>query len=597
MFNRISRGLGAIIAGAALAALGLPQPGAVGAVTAGTKVMNSPVYDTTWSGYQASGRWFRFISTTVTIPPRIIPARNRGTAAIMLSQAATRSPSAAIKATPGGGPGSVTWVAYGHASGTFRLSPRPGDRVALSLYYNRKGTDYFTATDLTQGITRTAGAAVGRVVYREALLGVAVTGTVSPPRADIRLWQFTGSHLTTYTGDRGTVTGPWLTSALTATTDGTAKGAIKASPSYLWNNGQNFGVWLRAIPTPTAYVVNEFSDSVTPVNTATNTALAPIPVGYAPLAIALTPDGRTAYVANEGAGTVTPIHTATNTALKPIGIGRSSGNDYTIAITPDGATAYVATSGSVVPINIATNTALKPILINAPSEGPFAIAITPDSKTAYVAYDGDTVIPINTATNTALKPIPVGSFSLDIAITPDGKTAYVTNAGPGTVTPIRTATNTALTPIPVGSGPDAIAITPDGKTAYATNFQADTITPISTATNTALTPIPGAPGGGPTVIAITPDGKTAYVLYQNLATPVVTPIDTATNTALKPITVADGTWAIAITPDSKTAYVTNYSTPGKVTPIRTATNTALAPIPVGSGPLAIAITPSAAARR
>jgi YVTN family beta-propeller protein len=595
MFNRISRGLGAVIAGAALAALGLPQPGAAGAVTAGTKVMNSPVYDTTWSGYQASGRWFRFISTTVTIPPRIIPARNSGAAAIMLSQAATRSPSAAIKAAPGGGPGSVTWVASGHASGAFRLSPRPGDRVALSLYYGQNGTDYFTATDLTQGITRTAGAAVGPVIYRQALLGVAVTGTVSPPQADIRLWQFTGSHLTTYTGDRSTITGPWQTSALTATTDGTTKGMIKASPSYLWSNGQNFGVWLRAIPTPTAYVVNQFSDSVTPIRTATNTALAPIPVGSAPDAIAITPDGRTAYVVNEGAGTVTPISTATNTALKPIGIGQSSGNDYTIAITPDGATAYVATSGSVVPINLATNTALKRIPIYPNSEGPFVIAITPDSKTAYVTYDGDTVTPISTATNTALKPIPVGSYSAGIAITPDGKTAYVTNGGPGTVTPINTATNTALKPITAGAGP--IAITPDGKTAYVASSGADTVTPINIATNTALKPIPGAPGGDPSVIAITPDGATAYVLYQNLTTPVVTPIDTATNTALKPITVADGTWAIAITPDSKTAYVTNYSNPGEVTPIDTATNTTLTPIPVGSAPLAIAITPGAAARR
>jgi YVTN family beta-propeller protein len=39
----------------------------------------------------------------------------------------------------------------------------------------------------------------------------------------------------------------------------------------------------------------------------------------------------TAYVANAGSGTVTPINTATNTALKAIKVGRGP---VAIAITP-----------------------------------------------------------------------------------------------------------------------------------------------------------------------------------------------------------------------------------------------------------------------
>ena len=42
-------------------------------------------------------------------------------------------------------------------------------------------------------------------------------------------------------------------------------------------------------------------------------ALAPIPVGQLPVAIAIAPDGRTAYVANYGSNTVTPITIATGT--------------------------------------------------------------------------------------------------------------------------------------------------------------------------------------------------------------------------------------------------------------------------------------------
>jgi len=42
----------------------------------------------------------------------------------------------------------------------------------------------------------------------------------------------------------------------------------------------------------TAYVVNAGSDTVTPIDTATNTALTPIPVGGHPSAIAITPKAR-----------------------------------------------------------------------------------------------------------------------------------------------------------------------------------------------------------------------------------------------------------------------------------------------------------------
>ena len=92
----------------------------------------------------------------------------------------------------------------------------------------------------------------------------------------------------------------------------------------------------------TAYVAN-FSpfgsgDTVTPIRTATRTALKAITVGTDPIAIAITPDGGTAYVVN-GGGTVTPIATATNTALPDIKVGA---DPDAIAITPNGKTAYVA---------------------------------------------------------------------------------------------------------------------------------------------------------------------------------------------------------------------------------------------------------------
>ena len=311
----------------------------------------------------------------------------------------------------------------------------------------------------------------------------------------------------------------------------------------------------------TAYVAGQ-SGTVTPILTATGTALKPIRIGkeYGQIssAIVFRPDGKTAYVLSStvlggGSGTVTPIRTATNTALKPIAVGQ---DPRALAITPDGTTIYVTNyqSGTVTPIRTATNTALAPIRVG---RNPLAIAITPDGKTAYVLNNGSgTVTPIRTATSTALAPIrvPAGSFSM--AITPDGRTIYVLDLGSsqaqeGMVIPIRTATNTALRSIPIGHAwPSTmnIAITPDSKTAYVANASTGTITPIRTATDTALTRIRLADGAGP--ITITPDGRTAYVIAVSGPgrTGTVIPIRTATNQVLRAITVSNLPSVIAITP-------------------------------------------------
>jgi YVTN family beta-propeller protein len=294
----------------------------------------------------------------------------------------------------------------------------------------------------------------------------------------------------------------------------------------------------------TAYVANNNSNSVTPIDTATNAAGAAIGVGIRPSAVAITPDGATAYVANQSSNNVTPIDTATNTAGTPIAVGTT----------------------------------------------PVGIAITPDGDTAYAANaNSNNVTPIDTATNTAGTPIAAGTGPRGIAITPDGATAYVANATPNTVTPIDTATNTAGTAIAVGSNPFGVAITPDGATAYVANFASNNVTPIDTQANTAGTAI--AVGTTPAGIAITPDGDTAYVANQNSNN--VTPIGTATNAAGTAIAVGTGPFAVAITPDGATAYVANQSS-NNVTPIDTATNTAGTAIAVGSFPRAVAITPDQA---
>jgi YVTN family beta-propeller protein len=177
-------------------------------------------------------------------------------------------------------------------------------------------------------------------------------------------------------------------------------------------------------------VLNVNSNTVSVIDTATNTVLAAVPVEGVPEAVAVTPDGKHAYVANAASidvnGTVSVIDTATNTVVATIPAGPFDPSG--VAVTPDGKHAYV-------------------VLLNV------------------LNVNSNTVSVIDTATNTVVATVTVGlNPQGGVAFTPDGKHAYVTNAGSidvnGTVSVIDTATNTVVATVTVGSAPVGVGIIP-----------------------------------------------------------------------------------------------------------------------------------------
>jgi hypothetical protein len=240
----------ALAAGIAFTTTGLAGAAVpAAAATAATGSLGPPEYSSAWAGYQAGGRWFRYVSTTVTVPPQVVPPSpgapsQRGDATIELYGIGSVVPTQ-ITVAPGGGP--VSWGDPG-GSGTFRISPRIGDRLTLSIYYDQHGHDYLTATDITRHTTQTAQTTVPTMTYLHARLFAWVYNDVTPPLADTPLWQFTNSRLTTYSGDRGTIVGPWTTSKTIVSTASNSSGTVIASPSGLSNGGQDFTAWFRALP-------------------------------------------------------------------------------------------------------------------------------------------------------------------------------------------------------------------------------------------------------------------------------------------------------------------------------------------------------------
>ncbi len=92
------------------------------------------------------------------------------------------------------------------------------------------------------------------------------------------------------------------------------------------------------------YVTNLRSDSVSVIDSLTDSVTTTIPVGRNPFAIAITPDGKKAYVGNFGnlfepGNTVSVIDVETDTVVATVPVGINPG---AIAITPDGKKAYVA---------------------------------------------------------------------------------------------------------------------------------------------------------------------------------------------------------------------------------------------------------------
>jgi YVTN family beta-propeller protein len=128
--------------------------------------------------------------------------------------------------------------------------------------------------------------------------------------------------------------------------------------------------------------------------------------------VAVTPDGSKFYVTQEGANTVSAIDTATNTVIATIPVG---GFAYGLAVTPDGSKVYVTNpfANTVPVIDTATNTVSATIPISGPPIGgaePTGVAVTPDGSKVYVVdTNSNTVSVIDTATNTVIGfPIPVG---------------------------------------------------------------------------------------------------------------------------------------------------------------------------------------------
>jgi hypothetical protein len=245
MRRQILRASSAVLAAGAMSLLTV---GAAAGAAASTHATSHPIiYTSSQGGYTTSGRWFRFVATTVKIPAAGAYSHY---AEVVLGGTSVSPVTLAVKA--GGGPNSVGWSVgvppFGMGGGALtQVDPSVGDTVLIDLYYNRtSGGVVATADDLTAGRSQAVTISAGtKALFNAAEVATVLQNPASPPSSAIRLWQFTSTAATTYNGVHGTITGPWTTSEVIDTTNGSSSGQVVMSPSFLFNHGADFGVWLR----------------------------------------------------------------------------------------------------------------------------------------------------------------------------------------------------------------------------------------------------------------------------------------------------------------------------------------------------------------
>jgi YVTN family beta-propeller protein len=156
-----------------------------------------------------------------------------------------------------------------------------------------------------------------------------------------------------------------------------------------------------------------------------------IPVPGGSDRVLLSPDGRQLYVAKEQANSVSVVDTRTNTVAAAIRVGNKPS---ALAAAPDGRKVYVGLlGGNVSAIDVAS----KHVMPMDTAGGPIQdIAITPDARSLYLAMGYLGVRRIDLETNRISKVSTLG-YARKLAITPDGKRLYVSyqsgdpNGSPG----------------------------------------------------------------------------------------------------------------------------------------------------------------------
>ncbi|MGN6179251.1 MAG: gliding motility-associated C-terminal domain-containing protein [Mucilaginibacter sp.] len=499
---------------------------------------------------------------------------------VLLSSVVKAQTTLATGATPGQGPGGVTGyisACQGTASvnpsiesfpvsgsdltanvtvtapSNFEVSLDPNNGYSNSISIQQSGGNINNVPVYVRSATTApAGKIYGNVILNSpgAPDGhVPVTGTIyavptvsaQPVAQELATGAFTTALNFTGAGNTYTWTNDMPSIGLPASGTGNI-------PSFPTINNSNNKVTATITVTPQqiayAYITNQQTNTVSVINTTSNTVVGTIGVGQRPTGTAVSPDGTKVYITNQFDNSISVISTLTNKVMSTIPLKDSGPTG--IALSPDGKTIYVVNLGlnSVSAIDAASGNVTSTFAVGG---YPIGIVVSPDGNNVFVTNGSDNISDINLAKGNTTT-IPVANGPYEVVISPDGTKLYVTNSGGNTVSVIDVSTGAIIAVIPVGTNPEGIAINSDGTALCVTNESSGTVSIINTATYKVSTIQVGVQ---PIGVSFTSDGNYVYVTNQGENT--VSVINILNNVVTATVPVGNGTESLGnfITPGSE----------------------------------------------
>src|ERR1700687_2465982 len=267
----------------------------------------------------------------------------------------------------------------------------------------------------------------------------------------------------------------------------------------------------------TIVVVSIGSNSVTFIDTATNTVKHTTYVGRAPHEAFFTPDGKEVWATVRGENYVSVLDGTTYEEKTRIIVPDGPGMQI---FSPDGKYGYVCSSFN--PETVVITVADHQIVGHVKQDSPFCpnIAAMPDGKQVWLTPKdvGKTMVFDAQPPFSVLKSIDTGPITnhVNIVHNANGIFAYVTIGGLNEVKVFRTDDFSQVATIPVGKLPHGIWPSGDGSRIYVGLENADGIAAIDTATNKliATSPVGQAPQAITYVPNAVPEGDGTQGLQQ-----------------------------------------------------------------------------------
>jgi YVTN family beta-propeller protein len=213
-----------------------------------------------------------------------------------------------------------------------------------------------------------------------------------------------------------------------------------------------------------AWATSRGPDTVTAFDGATGRVLATIPVGRAPMGLAIPRGSNKLYVGNEGSNSVSVISVPRREVIATINVGSRPHHMHASA---DGSRVYVAEFGTnkIGVIDTMTDSLIAEWATGPPTERTHAPAPTHDGKTLYaVNSTTNTLVALDAHTGAIQWSMSTGSNPSELHVSHDGRTGYLSVRNDDEVDVIDLAARQVTRRIPVGDQPDTVQLSPDEQT-------------------------------------------------------------------------------------------------------------------------------------